>query len=78
MTQLIPVTAAPLFDPAQARRELELPEGLTVAEMIAAALPALAEEDHARLRVTLVTNGAMSSPDRATWSRLRPRRGLRA
>ncbi|SDX90573.1 Phage-related protein, tail component [Albimonas donghaensis] len=77
MTRLIPVTAAPLFDPAQARRELELPEGLTVAEMVAAALPALAEEDRRRLRVTLVTARGMSAPDPATWSRLRPRHGAR-
>ena len=77
MTDLIPVTSAPLLDPGQARRDLQVPAGLTVEQIVALALPGLAAEDRHRLRVTLVTERGMSAPDHRHWSRLRPRLGAR-
>ena len=77
MTGLVPVTAAPMLDPGMGRRDMELPAGLTVAEIVATALPAMAPADHARLRVTLVTGRAMAAPALADWARIRPRPGVR-
>ena len=42
MTDLIPVTSAPLLDPGQARRDLQVPAGLTVEQIVALALPVAA------------------------------------
>lgn len=77
MIGLIPVTSAPMLDPDCARREMQVPAGLTVAEIVGLALPGLAAEDQSRLRVTLVTDEGMSAPAPETWSRLRPRDGVR-
>ncbi|APX21317.1 hypothetical protein [Salipiger profundus] len=49
------VLAAPLFDPGLAREEIEMPEGLTLAQIVAEALPGIAPADRAHVRVTLVS-----------------------
>ncbi len=73
----IPVLAAPAIDPGSARIELTLPEGLTVAEIVATALPGATPADQARARVTLVNpeGSAVILPER--WHRVRPRPGIR-
>lgn len=73
----IPVLAAPAIDPGSARIELTLPEGLTVAEIVAAALPGATPADQARARVSLVTDrgSAIILPER--WQVVRPRPGVR-
>lgn len=71
------VLAAPAIDPGSARVEMILPEGLTVAEIVAAALPGATPADRARARVSLVTDrgSAVILPER--WHVVRPRPGVR-
>ncbi len=73
----IPVLAAPAIDPGSARIEMMLPDGLTIGEIVAIALPGAAPEDRARARVTLVSakGSAMILP--AHWHAVRPRPGVR-
>ena len=71
----IPVLAAPQFDPGARRIALDLPEGLTLTEIVAAAVPGLA--DHRQLRVALVSAKGASVIDPALWHRVRPRPGVR-
>lgn len=73
----IPVLAAPAIDPGSARIEMTLPEGLTVAEIVKAALPGATPADQTRARVSLVTDrgSAVILPDR--WHAVRPRPGVR-
>lgn len=72
----IPVLAAPAIDPASARIELTLPEGLTMAEIVTAALPAATDADLDRARVSLVTPTGSSIVPRAHWHRIRPKPGV--
>ena len=73
----IPVLAAPALDPGGARLELTLPEGLTIAEIVAMALPGASAADVKRARIALVTpRGAqIIHPD--LWQRVRPKPGVR-
>ena len=77
MTALIPVTAAPLLDPGHGRLEMELPEGATVAQMVAAAFPRLAPGDYRFLRVSLVSPAGSALILERYWSQTRPRPGTR-
>lgn len=72
----IPVLAAPAIDPASARIELTLPEGLTMAEIVTAALPAATDADLDRARVSLVTPQGSCIVPRANWHRIRPKPGV--
>lgn len=74
---MIPVLAASQFDPGMGRIELTLPEGLTVAEIVAQALPGATVEDLRRVRVALVTASGSSIVDPDFWHRVRPRPGAR-
>lgn len=70
----IPVLAVPAIDPGTHRLSLTLPEGLTLAEIVAAALPGLA--DRRQLRVALAgPRGATVIPPEH-WARLRPKSGV--
>ncbi|TRD18353.1 TipJ family phage tail tip protein [Palleronia caenipelagi] len=71
------ILAAPAFDPGAARIGIDLPDGLTVAQMIAASLPDLAPADHTRLRATLVTEAGQRHIPPALWPHTRPRPGVR-
>lgn len=73
----IPVLAAPAIDPGSARIELILPEGLTVGEIVAAALPGATPADQARARVTLVSPQGSAVILPARWHAVRPRPGVR-
>lgn len=70
------VLAAPMFDPGMARVDVELPAGLTVAQIIDIALPDLPAEARTRLRVALVNPVGSEILLPQVWSRVRPRPGV--
>ena len=70
------VLVAPLFDPGAGRIDVEMPEGLTVAEMIGRALPDLPATDYAQCRISLVTGAGASVVDPLYFHVVRPRRGV--
>lgn len=76
MTQLIPVTTAPLLDPGQARRDLRLPEGLTLAEIVALAMPGLGAAERGHLRLMLVTPQGSAVIPAQHWHAVRPKPGV--
>jgi hypothetical protein len=71
------VLAAPALDPGSQRIEMTLPEGLTVAEIVATALPGATAADRAQARVMLVSPRGASVIRPGLWSRVRPRPGVR-
>lgn len=77
MTSLpVPVTAMRHMDPAMARLHVELPEGLTIAEIVEHVMPGLLEPARGRVRVVLVTPKGEISIRRGLWSRVRPHAGV--
>ncbi|WP_349295229.1 host specificity factor TipJ family phage tail protein (plasmid) [Thioclava sp. 'Guangxiensis'] len=73
----IPVLAASHLDPGTRRIEMEVLEGLSVAEIVKVALPTLPEADLAQVRVTLVTAKGAMVLYRSMWAQLRPKPGVR-
>lgn len=73
---VIPVLAAPLFDPGAGRIDVEVVAGLTVAEIVASVLPGLRDEDRPSVRVALVTHRGSAIIEPAYWRRVRPRSGV--
>lgn len=73
----VPVLAAPLLSPDAGRIDLELPDGLTLAEIVARALPGLPESAWTSLRLTLVGAGGAMPVAPTLWHRIRPRPGIR-
>ena len=73
---IIPVLAAPMFDAGQGRIAMELPAGLTVAEIVDQVLPdkSLPRE---HIRVALVSAAGSAIVLDAAWDRVRPRPGVR-
>lgn len=71
----IHVLAAPLVDPGTARVELTVAAGLTVADILALALPGAPPPCH--LRVLLVTAAGATEILPAFWRQVRPRPGVR-
>lgn len=76
MSGSLSVLAAPLFDPGAGRIELELPPGLTVAEIVGLSLPDLPEIERRQLRVALVTPMGSDILPVQLWHRVRPRPGV--
>ncbi|MCV0424675.1 MAG: phage tail protein [Roseibium sp.] len=76
MPECVPVLAAPLFDPAEGRINMELPVGLTIADIVATALPSAVNED-LPIRVVLVTDQGTAVIERQNWQFVRPRPGVR-
>ncbi|TXH82815.1 MAG: phage tail protein [Rhizobium sp.] len=74
---VIPVLAAPFFDPAVGRVNLELQPGLSLAEIVAAALPRLTEYDLAHARVVLISDRGSIVIERRLWARVYPHAGVR-
>lgn len=68
----IPVLCAAHLDPGAGRCAMHLPHGLTVAEIVASALPAANEAFLALARVTLVTPKGMQVILPEHWARVRP------
>lgn len=73
---LTPVLAAPMIDPAQGRIELELPAGLSIAQIVEMALPDKTLDRNA-LRVALATDQGVTVIDAKDWRRIKPRPGVR-
>lgn len=72
----VPVLALPHWDPGAGRVQLEMPVGLTLAEIVRGALPSATEADLAGARVCLVTPDASAIIERPNWSRIRPKAGV--
>lgn len=68
------VVAAPNIDPGMGRINMTLPEGLSVAEIVAQALPGASAADLAQVRVTLASNNRTSVVDPRYWRTVRPKR----
>lgn len=78
MTAIVPVTAAPVFDPEQTCCiDLEMPVGLTISEIVGQACPALPIEHWDELRVVLVTPEGEMVIKREYWRVVRPNAGVR-
>jgi predicted phage tail protein len=78
MTALVPVVAAPVFDPDQTCRiELNMPAGLTVTQIVERACPGLAAEFWDELRVVLVTPKGEMAIKCEYWHVVRPNAGVR-
>lgn len=73
----IHVLSAPQFDPGLGRVMLDVPHGLTVAEIVARALPAATEAELGRIRVALVTDRGSQIVPREMWRLCRPLPGVR-
>lgn len=76
MTDIVPVLAAPLIDPGAGRVDLALPQGFTLAEIVATALPEAVGEN-LPIRVILVTDKGAVAIARDKWQFVRPRPGVR-
>lgn len=63
------VTVAPVFDPGMLRRDVFVPHGLTIAEIVALAAP---DEDPALMSVWLVTRSGMAEIHPWCWRRAKP------
>lgn len=74
---MTPVLIAPLFDPGTGRVDMEMPAGLTVAQMVARGLPDMVEADRLQARVTLVTPGGAWAIEPINWHSVRPKPGVR-
>ena len=75
--QTIPVLAASHFDPGAGRVEFRMPEGSTVAQMVAAALPAASPADLRQCRVSLTGEGGTVVVLAVHWPLVRPKAGVR-
>ncbi|MVA56261.1 hypothetical protein [Agrobacterium vitis] len=73
----IPVLAVPFLDPSVGRISKELPEGLTIAEIIGVTMPGLSDHDLALLRVVLVSDRGSAVIEQRYWHRVRPYAGVR-
>jgi hypothetical protein len=73
----IPVLTARHLDPGLGRVETTMPEGMTVAEIVAAALPGASPSELVRCRVALVnaSGATIVLPER--WHQVRPKSGVR-
>lgn len=71
----LPVILAPMFDPAS-RMRLEVPEGSTIADIVAVALPGANDEALEHTRVTLSTEKGVMVVDRERWPWVRPKAGV--
>lgn len=73
----IPVLAMPMFDPGQGRINVELPEGLTLGQMVDLVLAGLSGGQRQRLRVVLTDGlGRFNAIPEINWHRVRPRAGI--
>lgn len=73
---IVPVISAPHFDPGLDRRELKLPHGLTIAAIMAIAMPGVREADWQHFRVVLVTGSGSQVVDRRYWHVAKPHPGV--
>lgn len=76
MNALVPITAMRHIDPAAARLRVELPEGLTIAEIVSHVMPGLPDTALPRVRVVLVTPKGEIAIRQGLWHRVRPHAGV--
>lgn len=74
---VVPVLAAPFFDPGVGRVNLELQPGLSIADIVTAALPRLTEYDLEHARVVLISDRGSTVIERRHWARIYPHAGVR-
>jgi len=72
---LIAVRASPLLMPEEGRISLSVPDGSSLAEIVARALPMADEAVLNHVRVTVVGPSGMIAVEREWWSKVRPRMG---
>lgn len=72
----IPVLTSPQFDPGAGRVELTMPDGMTLAAIVKAAVPGATPADLRQCRVALVTKAGQSIIEPALWHAVRPRPGV--
>jgi len=73
----VPVLVAPMFDPGQGRIETEIPEGLTVAEIVTLLLPELPAQDWQHLRIILISEAGSTVLRTDLLHRIKPKAGVR-
>ena len=74
---IIPVLAAPMFDPGARRIQIEVSEGNTISEIVHLALPGATAAELAHTRVALVTASASIVVTPMHWARVKPKAGVR-
>ena len=74
--QLLPVTVASAFGVDPAPERLSLPEGQTIAEIVAAALPGMVDADDGCVRVALVTTAGQMIIPPEQWRWVHPKAGV--
>lgn len=75
-TNLQTVLILPFLDPGAGRRMLELPQGLTLAEIVAAALPGVGPDDQDSIRLQLATEAGIAPVLPEAWQHVRPKPGV--
>ncbi|MBT9382233.1 phage tail protein [Pseudooceanicola sp. CBS1P-1] len=73
----VPLLAVPHLDPGHRRIEIEVPEGLTLAEMLRVALPGATPDELKACRIALVSAHGSEVILPAFWHQVRPRPGVR-
>ncbi|WFE92312.1 phage tail protein [Roseibium porphyridii] len=73
MPDALNVLAVPHLDPSAKRVNLQLPEGLTLSEIVTQSLPGLPQD--APIRLVLVTEQDAWPIDRQLWDKVRPKPG---
>jgi hypothetical protein len=73
----ISALALPALDPGTARREVVVPVGATVAEIVAKVVPGVPAGSENRLRVLLVSEAGQIFIRRQDWRLVRPKPGVR-
>jgi predicted phage tail protein len=71
-----PVLVAPHFDPTVGRESIDVPEGLTLAQIVDYAMPGLAPSDRAQLRVTVASPAGAYVVPHGIWAFTRPKTGM--
>lgn len=72
----VPVHVMKHFDPGTDRLRVELPEGLTISEIVSASWPGLIGTQLEHVRVMLVTETGSALVPQALWERVRPKPGV--
>lgn len=72
----ISVLAAPSIDPGINRKDMTVPQGLTIAQIAALALPNATDGDLMAARVVLVTDRGSAVILQERWGAVRPRPGV--
>ncbi len=72
-----PALCLPIVDRPTVRRDVTYPEGSTIADIVALALPGLPAEMTARVRVALVTERGAIIVEPSRWPVVRPKAGVK-